>query len=211
VATLYDVLGVSPRATPGEVRQAYYDLVRALHPDHHQGQSPDPVRLNDVNEAWRVLRDPVTRASYDRSIEGQARRIRRPQPPRPPHEPKHAAPPGYDPDLDTPIRHEPAEPGDVGVSVVRGLPWVAVAIVLAVIFVFTAFAGSRDEPGVRQLVGKCVASTGGAGVEAVPCEGPNDGEVVLVVERATQCPDGTTPRSHGDDWLCIDRPDLSGR
>ena len=39
--------------------RAYYDLVRSLHPDHHHGTSPDPVRLHDVNEAWRVLRDPA--------------------------------------------------------------------------------------------------------------------------------------------------------
>lgn len=210
MGTLYDVLGVSPRSSPEEVRRAYYDLVRALHPDHHHGVSPDPVRLNDVNEAWRVLRDPVARASYDRSIEGQ-RRVRKVEAPRPTYQPQHAAPPGYEPDLDTPIEHPLAEPGDVGVSVVRGLPWVAVAIVLAVIFVFTAFAGRDGSSGPRDLIGKCVSLAQGNDVDAVPCEGPNDGEVVLVVERATSCPDGTDAQELDAQWLCVEPHDRTGR
>lgn len=210
MATLYDVLGVTPRATPDEVRKAYYDLVRSLHPDHHQGRSPDAQRLHEVNEAWRVLRDPATRSSYDRSIEGQVRARRAPQ------RPRHAAPPGTppvdDPDLDTPFHGRPVEPGDVGISVVRGLPWIAVALLLAVIFVFTAFAGGRgEEPGPRRLIGRCVDRTTGSGVEPVPCEGPNDGEVVLVVDRATRCPAETTAVALSGEWLCIEPPDLSGR
>jgi hypothetical protein len=209
VATLYDVLGVSPRATPDEVRRAYHDLVRTLHPDRHEGRSPDPQRLHDVNDAWRVLRDPATRASYDRSIEGQprARRV--------PYRPQHAAPPGMppddDPDLDAPIHGRPVEPGDVGISVVRGLPWIAVALLLAVIFVFTAFAGGGEQSGARELIGRCVDRTTGRGVDAVPCEGPNDGEVVLVVDRATRCPADTTPAALSGEWLCVEPPDHSGR
>lgn len=212
MATLYDVLGVSPRAPQSEVRQAYYDLVRSLHPDHHHGVSPDPVRLNDVNEAWRVLRDPASRASYDRSIEG-ARRVRRADAPRVAYQPQHAAPPGTEPDRDwdTPIESPLAEPGDVGISVVRGLPWVAVAVVLVAIFVFTAFAGDESPSGPRSLVGQCIDSATGAGIDAVPCEGPNDGEVVLVVDRATSCPNATQPRAVDDAWLCVEPPDRSGR
>lgn len=208
MATLYDVLGVSPRATQEEVRSAYYALVRSLHPDHHQGTSPDATRLHEINEAWRVLRDPATRSSYDRSLDG--RRVRRT--PVPPHRPQHAAD-GQRPDddLDRPIHGRPVQPGDVGISVVRGLPWIAVAILLAIIFVFTAFAGSGDPSGPRDLVGSCVARTSGSGIEAVPCEGPNDGEVVLVVDRATRCPEETSPTALSGEWLCVEPPDRSGR
>lgn len=209
MATLYDVLGVSPRATTDEVRRAYYLLVRSLHPDHHEGRSPDPARLQQVNEAWRVLRDPATRSSYDRAIDAQ-RRGRRPSPP-PPYQPRRAGRPDDEDDLDRPFEGRPVEPGDVGISVVRGLPWVAVAILLAAIFVFTAFAGSSDPSGPRDLVGRCVDRTTGAGVSAVPCEGPNDGEVVLVTDRATRCPSGTQPVALTGEWLCVEPPDLSGR
>lgn len=209
MATLYDVLGVPPRASQDEVRRAYYELARSLHPDHHEGVSPDPQRLHEVNEAWRVLRDPATRSSYDRSIEGRTRGRRQP------YRPRHAAPdpaPPDDDDLDVPFRGRTVEPGDVGISVVRGLPWIAVALVLAVIFVFTAFAGGRDEQtGPRQLIGRCVDRTTGSGFEAVPCEGPNDGEVVLVVDRATRCREGTTPAALAGEWLCVEPPDRSGR
>lgn len=207
MATLYDVLGVSPRASQDEVRRAYHDLVRSLHPDHHQGRSPDATRLHEVNEAWRVLRDPATRSSYDRSIAGKrtARQA--------PYRPRYAADPTPldDDDLDEPIHGRPVEPGDVGMSVVRGLPWIAVALVLLVIFVFTAFAGNSDPEGARGLVGQCVDLQTGSSIEPVPCQGPNDGEVVLLVDRATQCPSGTSPAATGGEWLCVEPPDLSGR
>jgi hypothetical protein len=195
--TLYDVLGVAPEASDDDVRRAHHDLVRALHPDRHHGRSPDPRRLHEVNEAWRVLRDPATRRAYDDSIRQEAARV-------------DAAPAPPDvPDLDEPYRGRPVEPGDIGISIVRGLPWVAVVVVLVVIFVFTAFAGGggSGRSGARDLAGRCVERTSGSGIRVVPCDGPSDGRVLLVVDRPTLCPDGTSPVARSGQWLCLD-PDV---
>ncbi|MFO0630380.1 MAG: hypothetical protein U0325_32800 [Polyangiales bacterium] len=50
-----------------EVAQRHRDLSRALHPDRHTGASPAERRVTleravAVNEAWRVIRDPLARA-----------------------------------------------------------------------------------------------------------------------------------------------------
>lgn len=185
MATHYDVLGVSPTSAQEEVRRAYLALARELHPDRTLGTRVAEAelasrRMQQVNEAWRVLRAPASRAAYDRAIAGD------------------------DDDLDTPFRSAPAEPGDLGVSVVRALPWVAVLVVLGAIFVFTAFAGERQGPEQPDdLVGRCVATGSASAVVAVPCQSPNDGEVVLVVNRASLCPDGASSLPMVDKYLCL--------
>jgi len=63
--SLYDVLGVPPSADEATLRRAYLALARRHHPDRDGG---DAARMRAVNHAWSVLRDPVSRARYDRSL-----------------------------------------------------------------------------------------------------------------------------------------------
>lgn len=65
----FDTLGVSPRfdLDQAELAQRHRDLSRALHPDRHTGEAATSRRLAlgrmiEVNEALRVLKDPVRRA-----------------------------------------------------------------------------------------------------------------------------------------------------
>lgn len=100
-----------------------------------------------------------------------------------------------------------AEPGDLGVSLARALPWLVVTVILVVIFVFTAFAGGSKEKlsGPRELVGKCISSERSSLIVPVPCQGPNEGQVMLVVDRSSLCPDASSSRSvPGDLWLCLE-------
>jgi hypothetical protein len=208
VATHYDVLGVPQNAAPEVIRRAYLDLARALHPDRTHGEAPADAelasrRMQEVNEAWRVLREPASRAAYDRAHSLARRSVSRPAAAAPP--PRHLFEDDDD-DLDRPFISAPAEPGDIGVTIVRALPWVAITVVLGAIFVFTAFAGNDRQPsGPQDLVGRCVSSGNVAAIVAVPCQGPNDGKVVLVVDRASLCPDGSSSRPiEGDQWLCLE-------
>lgn len=211
--THYDVLGVRADADAAEVRRAYVARARVLHPDRSQGRSTaDAARMaramQDVNEAWRVLRSPSTRAAYDARLAG------RPVSNRPggPH-PNGAGPArragGPDVDLDpTPYYERPAGMVDPGASVVRSLPWIAALVVLAAIFVFSAFAGGSDDGPRRtssDLVGRCVQSQQGLGVVQVPCEAANEGRVDLVVERQSRCPEDTTARPVPGEgtWVCL--------
>ena len=68
----YERLGLPADASPADVHRAFRRAAQALHPDHHGDVStPEMVA---VNEAWRVLSDPIRRAAYDASL-------RLPQPP----------------------------------------------------------------------------------------------------------------------------------
>ncbi len=65
--TLYDILGVDPKARPTEVKSAYRNLARSCHPDIN----PDPQaheRMAAINAAFEVLNDPVRRSEYDAAI-----------------------------------------------------------------------------------------------------------------------------------------------
>jgi curved DNA-binding protein CbpA len=75
VASHYEVLGVSRRASTEEIRRAYLDQARRLHPDARSAASADGAdrsgrAMQAVNEAWRVLRDPGRRRDYDRRLAG---------------------------------------------------------------------------------------------------------------------------------------------
>src|SRR5438132_11144964 len=66
----YVVLGVAPTATAAEISHAYGTLLRAHHPDTRTnsgtGAANSDAELQKVITAYSVLRDPVSRANYDR-------------------------------------------------------------------------------------------------------------------------------------------------
>ena len=63
----YDVLGVSPSASDGELHRAYVRLARRWHPDLNDGSPEAEHRMRELNEAWAVVGDPAARARYDRA------------------------------------------------------------------------------------------------------------------------------------------------
>lgn len=66
IATHYELLGVSASATQSEIRNAYRSLARTHHPDQRVATGPTPrLSMSELNEAYRVLRDPVLRLRYD--------------------------------------------------------------------------------------------------------------------------------------------------
>lgn len=62
--THYEILGITVRATPDEVRAAYRRAARSHHPD----AGGDARAMSELNAAWHVLRDPGRRATYDRLL-----------------------------------------------------------------------------------------------------------------------------------------------
>jgi hypothetical protein len=182
VASHYDVLGVPATASPEEVRRAYHERARLLHPD----RAGDARAMQDVNEAWRVLRDAGSRAAYDRTLAAPVR--------------VHDA----DDPADWRYNRPTATSGDIGVSIARSLPWIAVLFVLGVIFVFTAFARTGDDSSGADLIGRCITLDAGEPLP-VACDDPSAlGRVSLLVDRQSRCPSETTPLAvAGDRWFCM--------
>lgn len=62
----YDVLGVKRDASPDDIRKAYRQLAKQLHPDLNPGKPEAEARFKTVTAAYDLLSDADKRARYDR-------------------------------------------------------------------------------------------------------------------------------------------------
>jgi hypothetical protein len=182
--THYEVLGVTRAASAGELRKAYLERARLLHPDRHIDAGPrarDEAEraMQELTEAWRVLGDAGRRRRYDRDLGGPvsaeaeaARFVTRSDGTMP----------------------EEVEVLDPTVRLIRGLPWIVLAVVLIGIFIFTAYAttgGTKQHaPKTTSGVARCVVL--GEGTPAPgPCDVPGARTVVTEIVPSATCPAGT--------------------
>ena len=54
----YKVLGVSPNATEDEIKKAYRQKAKEYHPDLHPNDPAAAQKMNEVNEAYDMLKNP---------------------------------------------------------------------------------------------------------------------------------------------------------
>ncbi len=89
MADPYQVLGVGPDASDGEVRAAYRRLVQLHHPDHNAGSAESARRFEEVQDAYARVRElrakaPASgRAPRGSGARSGARRTDQPPPGKP--------------------------------------------------------------------------------------------------------------------------------
>ena len=65
----YDTLGVEKNFTDDELKQRYHKLARQLHPDlNDKAVNNLDDEMAQLNEAYRILRNPELRSEYDKSL-----------------------------------------------------------------------------------------------------------------------------------------------
>ncbi|MBU9697991.1 molecular chaperone DnaJ [Rhodobacteraceae bacterium HSP-20] len=62
----YDVLGVARGASAEELKKAYRQKAKELHPDRNSDNPNAEAQFKEVNEAYDVLKDADRKAAYDR-------------------------------------------------------------------------------------------------------------------------------------------------
>src|SRR4028119_963268 len=62
----YEVLGVRREASQAEIRNAYRNLAKSLHPDHPGGSAE---KFSRIQEANAVLSDPDRRREHDEALD----------------------------------------------------------------------------------------------------------------------------------------------
>jgi DnaJ domain len=62
----YDILGIPPQASAGEIHAAYRRLAKRHHPDVNPGDPAAGARFKEIAEAYAILADSGRRAALDR-------------------------------------------------------------------------------------------------------------------------------------------------
>jgi CheY-like chemotaxis protein len=101
----YEILEVPPTATQEEIREQYYFLIQAWHPDKFRSpkqKAKAEEKSKEINIAYGVLRDIAKRAEYNSKLSGQTSRTVKPERQRPTEEHRQRKPakeeqprPGY--------------------------------------------------------------------------------------------------------------------
>jgi DnaJ-class molecular chaperone len=62
---LYEVLDIAPSASAEEIKMAYHKLAFRYHPDRNPGEDEANKEMQEINEAYAILSDPIKRREYD--------------------------------------------------------------------------------------------------------------------------------------------------
>ncbi len=133
---LYTLLNVLPDADPVVIEAAYKALMKRYHPDIASGGAA-AGRAAELNQAYRILRDPQRRAAYDAEERARQERHRA--------ELAQAMSASSRPPAPPPPRQPPLRVGQ------RAASWVALAGILLLAGALTLLARGSEDPRPAQV------------------------------------------------------------
>jgi curved DNA-binding protein CbpA len=197
----YATLGVPRTASLDQIRRAYRDRMRNVHPDSASRTSARGVssaasteEVTRIAEAWNILSSPDRRAAYDLQLavgsaagaEGTTSRVA-------------SSRPMSNPDLDRP--YPPAR-----------FPWRFVLTIIgvgaAILIVLHILGDPMPERGIDGLIsaGSCVDFDDVGAAYEVPCNGPHQAVARELVPFGSACDSDTTQARdrQGMGTVCIE-------
>jgi len=72
----YELLGVTQKSAPDEIKKAYRKLARQFHPDVNPNNKEAERKFKEINEAYETLSDPGKRTEYDETLANPSARRR---------------------------------------------------------------------------------------------------------------------------------------
>lgn len=176
--TYYDILGVSITASDAEIRDAYRQRAREVHPDSAARTSVDASsRMAEISQAWSVLSMPALRRQYDESLLNTT----------------DAAYSASNISAGSPV----FDMAEIHFIERARFPWRFVLIVIAVgsaIIIGINAAGQQSKPvgpdGLLQS-GSCIVVDANLAAVEVACQEPHDGVVRQLIGFDKVCPRDT--------------------
>ena len=65
-STYYDVLGIKPGSSSKDIKRAYFNKARVVHPDKNPNDEEAAAQFIELHKAYQTLSDPQLREDYDR-------------------------------------------------------------------------------------------------------------------------------------------------
>jgi len=206
-ATHYDILGVAPDAGHDDVKRAFTELALRWHPDR-QSEPGDEAReraewrMQEINAAWVVLRNPASRAAYDDQLAAARRTGVRSAPTQagPGPQGRPGGLPSFADQLVDPTQPDGREVGTRGRRLGRWAPVLVIVVLIAVLSTLAILASRKPSaplpPGVELQteqfqVGSCVVVLAGPEAVTVPCDEPNSGQISATTDYPRPCPPET--------------------
>ena len=72
--TAYDVLGIEPTVTLGEIKKAYKEMVKKYHPDHNTSKNAT-TQFRMIKKAYDLLNNEEKKAEYDANLLTPAKEV----------------------------------------------------------------------------------------------------------------------------------------
>ena len=71
MSNYYEMLGVSENATKEEIKKAYWEVAKSVHPDTSSiGKADGGQKFKKITAIYTTLINPDTRAAYDAELSG---------------------------------------------------------------------------------------------------------------------------------------------
>lgn len=183
----YEVLGVPSTASARDIKNAYREKARRVHPDRVSASDEAWAsrQMAELNAAWSVLSDPARRRAYDASLRENVSRPSFSEP---------VVEQNFERDrlsklfAQRPLHNSPAK-----------FPWRTLSVVAAIgsviVIVLSILSDPAAEPAPDQLLnsGSCVAVEPDQSVREVSCSEEHYGVVRQLVGFDMRCPMQTEP------------------